>query len=414
MNVLILGKGGREQAIVKALYGSPVINKIFILPGSDGFLPQATCLSNVPLDKQKLTLLVKKENIKLVIIGPENELAEGWADFFRSINILVFGPSQQAACLESSKLFAKNFMSSAGILTADFKKVCSVNEALTESTKFSFPVVLKADGLAAGKGVFICHNKKQLLQSAELLFKQKIFGKSGQVALLEEFKKGVELSVFVLTNGEDYKILPFAKDYKKLNNKDEGPNTGGMGAFAPHVISSKLKQTIEHTIVKPSIAELKKQKLFYRGILYIGLMMVNDTPFVLEYNVRFGDPETQVLLPLLDGDWLDVFLSVAKGNIPSVKWKNTFASCVVLAAQDYPLNPIKGTVITGDIHYKSSDSYFLHAGTKKTNTHWVTNGGRVLNSIGISTTKKQSLNKAYEQAKHVNWTGLKMRNDIGN
>ena len=415
MNVLVLGKGGREQALVRALAHSPKVQQVFALPGRSGFEPQATCLPNQTLEKNFLKELIKTKNIKLVVIGPEKELAEGWSDFFRSLNVPTFGPSQEAAQLESSKIFSKHFMSSVGIPTSRFEEVSSVENVLNSSSQFGFPVVLKADGLAAGKGVFICHNKKELEESARLLFEKKIFGPSGEKALLEVFQKGEELSVFVLTNGNDYTLLPFARDYKKLKESNIGPNTGGMGAFAPYNISLDLQKNIVTTIVQPSIEGLKKNNLFYRGVLYIGLMIVDQKPFVLEYNVRFGDPEAQVLLPLLEGDWAEVFLSVAEGRLLDLHWKkNAFASCVVLAAEGYPSKPVTGVSIHGNIVFESSHSYFLHAGTKKTNTEWVTDGGRVLNAVGLGNNKKESLQHAYKQAAQVHWPRMQMRSDIGN
>lgn len=415
MNVLILGKGGREQALVRVLAQSPKVQKVFALPGRSGFEPQAVCLTDQALEKKSLEELIKTKNIKLIVIGPEKELAEGWSDFFRSLNIPVFGPSQEAAQLESSKLFAKRFMSSMNIPTSHFKDVNSVESVLTASTQFGFPVVLKVDGLAAGKGVFICHNKKELKETAFLLFEEKIFGLASEKALLEVFQKGEELSVFVLTNGNGYKLLPFARDYKKLKENNQGPNTGGMGAFAPHNISKDLQKNIEEEIVQPSIEGLKNNNLFYRGVLYIGLMVVEQKPFVLEYNVRFGDPEAQVLLPLLAGDWAEVFLSVAEGHLPDLKWtENVFTSCVVLAGEGYPSKPVTGVPIQGNISFESPHSYFLHAGTKKTNTEYVTGGGRVLNAIGLGNSKEESIQCAYKQAAQVSWPGMQMRSDIGN
>lgn len=414
MNVLVLGKGGREHAIVKALAFSPYVKKVFALPGRAGFKSYATCLTHFPLEKESLKKLVSEKNIKLVVIGPEKELTEGWSDFFRALGVLVFGPSQHASCLESSKLFAKHFMSSSGIPTSEFKEVNSLKEVLTFSPSFGWPIVLKADGLAGGKGVFICKNQKELKESAHLLFEKKIFGASGEKALLEVFQKGEELSVFVFTNGSDYMLLPFAKDYKKLKEKHQGPNTGGMGAFAPHNISETLRKNIEEKIVKPSINGLKKNNLFYRGVLYIGLMIVNENPFVLEYNVRFGDPEAQVLFPLLEGDWAEIFLALAEGKVPALKWKaNTFSACVVLAGEGYPSNPETGVPIQGNINFESKQSYFLHAGTKKTDKAWLVDGGRVLNALGLGNTKQKALQFAYEQADKVHWPGIQKRSDIG-
>ena len=483
MNIVILGKGGREQAIYKALVHSPLVQKIFIAPGWSFETKKEQLWPAYPWDKTQAKHLIKNHNIDLAIIGPEKELSEGASDFFRSLKVPVFGPSQKAARLESSKIFAKHFMSSANIPTSNFQEVDSVSATLKASQHFGFPVVLKADGLAGGKGVFICHNKETLKEKAENLFEKNLLGSAGKKALVEQFQTGWEMSVFALiTNprvggdkgcgtvlpkghnrrtdpqtvthfagprvggdkgcgtvlpkghnrrtdpqtvthfagprvGGDktpYQILPFAKDYKKLKENNQGPNTGGMGAFAPHFISPELKQTIETKIVDRSVQAIQKNNFFYRGVLYIGLMIVNNKhPIVLEYNVRFGDPETQVLMPLLDGDWAQVFLSVAKGTMPPLKWKNNFfASCVVLASKGYP-EKSPALPIKGDITNKSTDSYFLPAGAKQTKEGWFTNGGRVLNAIGLGASKKEAIQKAYEQAGQVHWQGMQKRTDIG-
>ena len=414
MNVLVIGKGGREHALVRALAHSTQVDQIFVLPGRAGFESQAICLQNQILKKNTLIKWIKEKNIALVVIGPEKELADGWADFFRSLNVAVFGPSQEAAQLESSKLFAKRFMTAAEVPTSEFEEVDSVKGVLKASARFSFPIVLKADGLAAGKGVFICHSKEELKKSAELIFEKKIFGAAGEKALLEAFQKGEELSLFVLTNGRDYKLLPFARDYKKIKDGNQGPNTGGMGAFAPYIIPSALQKSIEEQVVKPSIKGMVDHKLFYRGILYIGLMITKNTPVVLEYNIRFGDPEAQVLLPLLEGDWAEVFLSVSKGDLPTLNWKkNYFTACVVLAGEGYPSQPVTGVPIEGNIGFVSPDSYFLHAGTKKPDKGWLTDGGRVLNALGLGNSKEAAIRQAYEQAKRVHWSGMQVRSDIG-
>ena len=419
MNILVMGKGGREHAIIRAIKRSSVSveHKVFVLPGQDGFKTLADCVSKDLLkDKENLKKWIQKENIKLVVIGPEQELVDGWADFFRNEGIDVFGPSGEATQLEASKLFAKKFMSSAGVPTSQYKEVCSVKEAVEESIGFDFPIVLKADGLAAGKGVFICSNKEELKKAAGLLFEEKIFGQAGEKAFLEQYQKGWELSVFILTNGEDYKLLPFARDYKKRDENNKGPNTGGMGAVAPHFISEDLQKQIHKTILKPTVTELKKRKMFYRGVLYIGLMITDKGPVVLEYNVRFGDPETQVVLPLLDGDWANVFYEVAQGRVVDVKWRqNCFSACVVLASPGYPFKPETGLPIEGEIlsNLQSDTSYFLHAGVKKEKEKWLTNGGRVLNAIGLGNSQKRAIECAYQLADQVHWKNLHKRSDIG-
>ena len=425
MNVLILGKGGRELAIQKAVVSSPLVQKIFVAPGGDGF---SNCLPAYPYSKNQAQEIIKSQDIGLVIIGPEKELAKGAGDLFRSLNVPVFGPSKESAQLESSKLFAKHFMLSAGIPTSEFEEVNSVKTALKASTNFGFPLVLKADGLAGGKGVFMCPNKESLKQKAKSLFEEKTFGSAGERALVEKFQTGWELSLFILitprVGGESqtdrqghcpFLLLPFAKDYKKLKDNNQGPNTGGMGALAPYFISPELKHRIEKTVVLPSVQAIQQHNFFYRGVLYIGLMIVNNKdPIVLEYNVRFGDPETQVLLPLLDGDWAKVFLSIAKGHLPTLKWKkDMFSACVVLANKGYPEKSSPPALIEGNLDPISSYSYFLPAGVQKKRAGWFTKGGRVLNAMGLGNNKQLAIRRAYEQARQAHWPGMQKRSDIG-
>ena len=418
MNILVMGKGGREHAIIRSIKRSSIMHKVFTLPGQDGFKILANLVSKDLLkDREQFKVWIKKESIDLVVIGPEQELVDGWADFFRDEKVAVFGPSKEASQLEASKLFAKDFMSSAGVPTSNYEELNSVKSVLEASLGFDFPVVLKADGLAAGKGVFICHNKEELEKSADLLFEQKIFGSAGEKAFLEQYQGGWELSAFILTNGEDYKLLPFARDYKKRDEGNKGPNTGGMGAVAPHFIDEDLQEKIHKQVLRPTVMELKKRNMFYRGVLYIGLMITDKGPVVLEYNVRFGDPETQVILPLLDGDWASVFYEVAQGNLPNMKWKqNHFSACVVLASPGYPFKPETGLPIKGNIisDLQTDTSYFLHAGVKEENEKWLTNGGRVLNAIGLGGSQKESLQHAYDLVNQVNWKNLHKRSDIGN
>ena len=342
MNILVIGKGGREHAIVRSLQCSPSAEKIYYFPGREGFKtknfsekpshknlnpffpvkPAQSLLDTEnskkpsPLNNEKnsksadqnlssaesLIPLMKEKNIQLVIIGPEKELVCGWGDVFRSQGFKVFGPGQKASMLEGSKIFSKKFMESAGVPTARHFVVEGVKQTLESAVQFSPPYVLKADGLCAGKGVFICQNLKELKEKAKKLFEEKIFGPAGEKALLEEFQNGHELSLFILTNGKESTALPLAQDYKKLKEKSRGPNTGGMGAVAPKIISPLLMEKIQNKIVQPTLLQIQKQNLFYRGVLYIGLMIVEDEPFVLEYNVRFGDPECQALLPLIKED----------------------------------------------------------------------------------------------------------------
>ncbi len=415
-NILVWGNGGREHSLIRSLASSPLVEKVFALPGRKGFAQEAHCLPSSLQNKEAMKTWLKQNPLDMVLIGPERELSEGWSDFFRDCGVAVFGPSQKASQLESSKIFAKNFMHLHDIPTSSFKEVRSVKESLTVCKNFTYPLVLKACGLAGGKGVFICHTEKDLKEGAIKLFDQKVFGSAGDRALVEEFQTGKELSLFVLTNGEGFKLLPFARDFKKRFSGDKGPNTGGMGAVAPHHITDREQQQIMEHIIRPTIKGLKTDNLFYRGLLYVGLIMTKKGPVVLEYNVRFGDPETQAVLPLLEGDWAEVFLQVAGGVLPPLKWKSGIhACCVVLVHPDYPKPNLK-PVVLGELpclnQKEAEEAWFLHCGTgKNLQGQWITDGGRVLNAIGVARDRKLAVQKAYQKAATVK--NLDYRKDIG-
>lgn len=412
MKVLVIGTGGREHALVRALKLSSQVIEVHALPGSEGIGRDALCHSVSSTDFAAVVQTVKAFAIDLVVIGPEADLVSGLADFLREQGINVFAPSQAAARLEGSKIFAKEFMQSAQVPTSPWQKVGSVEETLQSASHFTAPYVLKADGLAAGKGVFICPSLAELEAAAKKIFKDRIFGETE--ALLEQHQAGYELSCLVITNGEKYQILPFAQDHKRLKDNDLGPNTGGMGVIAPMKVDADLLAKIEAHVVGRSLLEIQKRELLYRGVLFIGLMITEEGPQTLEYNVRFGDPETQVLLPLIEQDLGEVLLAIARGEWVDLSFRAMSTACVVLAAPGYPDQPVKGVRIEGDLEGETASSYFLHAGTEQTADHlWQTKGGRVLNAIGIGNTQQEALDHAYYQAKRVSWTGLQMRRDIG-
>ncbi len=414
MRILVIGKGGREHAIARSLSLSPSVDEVHAIPGNIGMMGHIVLHDVLTSDFRAILDVVKRSGIDLVVIGPEAEIADGLSDFLRDENILTFAPSQAASQLEASKIFSKEFMNRAGVPTARFKTVKSVEEVMLASEEFTSPYILKADGLAAGKGVYICKDKDELKVGAEEIFEQKIFGSAGNFAIIEENLVGWELSYLILTNGEDYRPLPLSQDHKRLLENDEGPNTGGMGVVGPLKIDIELEEKIHQEIIKPSVEQIKKENMLYRGILYIGVMVTEEGPKVLEYNVRFGDPEAQVVIPLLEGDWGDVMMAIAKGELPAVDWKPLFCSCVVLAAEGYPVAPVKGVKIEGNLNYQTASSYFLHAGTgcnKESET--VVDGGRVINAIGIGSTLKESVKNAYDQAEQVSWVNVQMRRDIG-
>lgn len=413
MRFLVLGQGGREHALIRALKFSPSVTEVHACPGSDGISQEAICHKVDLGDAKAVETFVKKYQFDCVVVGPENYLVAGIADQLRALGVEVVGPSQIAAQLEGSKIFSKEFMVRAGVPTAPFEIVDNVADTLRAAQKFTPPYVLKADGLAAGKGVFLCATLPELKAAAEALFEQKTLGVAGLRALLEQYQDGYELSYLVLTNGSEFEALPLAQDHKRLGDGDTGPNTGGMGVVGPMMIDAALREQIDSLIVRPSVRNLSGSGLLYRGVLYIGVMVTPKGPTVLEYNVRFGDPEAQVIMPLLDGDWGYVFSRLAHGEMSPMKWKNLQMACVVLAAQGYPDAPVQDAVIEGDLGYQGASSYFLHAGTAKKDGHWVTNGGRVLNAIGMGSSRAEALREAYSQAKHAQWRGQLMRSDIG-
>ncbi len=413
MKILVIGQGGREHAIVKALSLAPTAPEVHVIPGNAGMQREAVCHTLNWQDTESLIQFCNRTEIDFVVIGPEDPLVAGLADRLRERGILVVGPSGEAALLEGSKVHAKKFMKEAGVPTAEFTIVTSVEETMQAAAQYTPPYVLKADGLAAGKGVFILKDLTELKNAAQDLFEKKILGEAGEQALLEQFKSGWELSYLVLTNGQTWQTLPLAQDHKRLKDKDEGPNTGGMGTVAPLNIETTLREQIEKQIISPTISLLQKQAQIYRGVVFVGIMVTADGPQVLEYNVRFGDPETQVILPLLNGDWSKVLYDLARGQLSELQWRPVHSCCVVMAAPGYPEKVQKNVPITGDIESATTSSYFIHAATSRDESgDWFTSGGRVLGAIGLGSSLKEAVEKAYAQANKASWKGLRMRHDI--
>ena len=414
MKVLVLGQGGREHALVKAFRNSPSITEIHAIPGNDGMSQEALCHPLSLKDSEGIIQFCLRSEIDFVFIGPEDPLVAGLADDLRVRGILVVGPNQEAAMLEGSKIFAKRFMKEAQVPTATFEEVSTVTATMKAAEQFTPPYILKADGLAAGKGVFICHTLAELEFSARQIFEEHLLGEAGKKAVLEENLPGWELSYLVLTDGLNFQALPLAQDHKRLKDLHQGPNTGGMGTVAPLKIDPSLDQQIKEKIIAPTIKTLQSRGYTYRGVIFVGVMVTSQGPQTLEYNVRLGDPETQVILPLIENDLGDLFLNLAKGILKPVQLKKLHASCVILAAEGYPDHPVKGSVIEGDISYETVSSYFIHAGTiKDGNGLWHTQGGRVLGAVGLGSSPQESISNAYSQASKVSWKGLQLRKDIG-
>ncbi len=410
MNILVIGSGGREHALIKSFKKSPAAQNIFALPGNDGMADDAQLVKTEINNFSEIVMFCKSNQIDFVFIGPEDPLVNGLSDLLRQNNIPCIGPSKSAAKLEGSKIFAKEFMNRANVPTAKSFVVTNVDDTLKLAENFSAPYILKADGLAAGKGVSICKNLAELKNAATELFVDGKFGAAGQMALLEQNLPGWELSFLVLTNGEKFEILPLAQDHKRLLDNDLGPNTGGMGTVAPMKISTDLYQKIIDQIIGPSISQIQNENLLFRGILFVGIMVVGDQPYALEYNTRFGDPETQVILPLIENDTCELFLNLSNGILNSVIQNNLYAACIVNAAEGYPDLPVRGTAIQFPDAIKQN---LLFAGVKKTADGFVTDGGRVLNIVATANNKNAALEIVYGLNEKIRFNGRIYRSDVG-
>ena len=421
MNILIIGSGAREHAFCWKLKESDGVEKIYVAPGNAGTLKAAENLDIDILNFNTLKKTIINHSINLVIVGPEIPLIEGIVDFINNepeLNtVLVVGPSKAGAMLEGSKDFSKEFMFKHNIPTAKYKSFNQedLDAGLDYLDSASPPYVLKADGPAAGKGVLIVDDLKEAKQELTNMLKNNKFGTSGHNVVVEEFLDGIELSCFVLTDGNSYKILPYAKDYKRIGEGDKGLNTGGMGAISPVPFADKeFLDKVEKRIIIPTINGLKSDNLPYKGFVFIGLIMVEKEPYVIEYNVRMGDPETQVVLPRIKSDFLDLMISTANESLSSCEMEildDTYSN-VVMVAGGYPEAYEKGNVITG-IPENSEETIIFQAGTKTMNTNVVTNGGRVLSIVSKGTDYKQAVSKSYEIATKINYKNKNYRKDIG-
>jgi phosphoribosylamine--glycine ligase len=420
MNVLILGAGGREHAFSLKLLESKKVKQLFVAPGNAGTHKIATNININPTDFEAVKKAVLENDIKMVLVGPEAPLVGGVHDFFLADhalkNIPVIGPKKDGALLEGSKDFSKQFMLKHGVPTARYQSFTKEN--LTEGFAFletlAPPFVLKADGLAAGKGVLILNSLEEAkLELKEMVSNQK-FGAASSTVVIEEFLKGIELSVFVLTDGKNYKILPSAKDYKRIGEGDAGLNTGGMGAISPVPFADvNFLNKVEELVVKPTIAGLQKDGIDYRGFIFIGLMNDNGNPSVVEYNVRMGDPETEVVLPRIDSDLFDLFEGVANQNLDEKSFSVTpkTATTVMLVSGGYPEAYQKNKEITGFEIVK--ESIVFHAGTSIVDEKVVTNGGRVMAITSFGDTMEEALAKSYRSIDKIQFEKMNYRKDIG-
>ncbi len=418
MDVLVIGSGGREHALVWALRKDKNIKNIYCAPGNAG---TALIAQNINISADRTDELLKfamEKNIGLTVVGPEIPLVNGIADVFTDAGLSIFGPCKNAAKLEGSKEFTKNLLKENKIPTAEFERFSDSEKAkLYIKNNKKYPVVIKADGLAAGKGVIICNNENDAITAINDIMDKKIFGHAGDKIIIEEFLTGDEASILALTDGSDILLLPPSQDHKRIYDDDKGPNTGGMGAYAPTpLIDETLINKIKNTIFYPTLEGLKKKNIIYKGVLYAGLMITEDGPTVLEYNCRFGDPETQSIVPLIESSLSDLFVACVKGKIKDrkIETKQGFALNVVIASSGYPGKYETGREISGLEKFKDrEDIIIFHAGTKNENGKVVTSGGRVLNFTGIDKNIENTIKKVYDNISEIKFDGAYFRKDIG-
>ena len=425
MKVLVIGSGGREHTLVWKLAESKKVSKIYCIPGNGGISQIAECVSLDPLNFPEVTEFAKRENVDLTVVGPEVPLVAGIVDFFRTKGLRIFGPNMRAAQMEGSKVFAKNFMKKYNIPTAEFEVFQSSKDALAYVEKLSrlsqelgkFSCVVKADGLAAGKGSIVCDTKEEAMDAVRSIMEDRIFGDAGNKVIVEEKLEGEEASLIGLCDGET--IIPTvpSQDHKPIFDQDKGPNTGGMGAYAPApVVTDDVYRWAEEKIFNNFLKGMKTERIEFKGVVYAGIMVTSEGPKVLEFNVRFGDPENQAVLPLLKTDLVDLLEATIDGKLREVppEWEKKSCVCVVVASGGYPGSYQKGKEISGlDKVGKRNGVYVFHAGTKKDGNRFLTSGGRVMGVTGWKDTLEGAIDLTYEAVKEINFEGMHYRKDIG-
>lgn len=414
MKVLVVGRGGREHAICRKVSESPLVEKVFAAPGNDGMTDVAELVPINENEQEKLVQFAKEQEIGLTIIGPEAPLLEGLADRFREAGLKVFGPDQKAAEIEGSKSFAKNLMQKYGIPTAEFEVFTDYEKAKAYIEKVGAPIVIKADGLAAGKGVTVAMTMEEALTSLKEMMVDAKFGEASEKVVIEEFLTGEEFSLLALVNGETFVPLEIAQDHKRAYDHDEGPNTGGMGSYSPvpQIGDDTVKAAVE-TIVEPTVKAMVSEGRPFVGVLYAGLIKTDRGPKVIEFNARFGDPEAQVVLPRMKSDLVQVILDILDGKTPEIEWDEEAMLGVVVASKGYPAAYEKGAVLKG-LDRISPDCYIFHAGTKKNEDgELMTNGGRVLLVGAKSPSLAEAQEKVYKELEKLDCDGVFYRKDIG-
>lgn len=418
LKVLVIGSGGREHAIGRKLSRSPLEPILLFAPGNPGMAKLGKCHPIPADDISALLALARQEEVDLTVVGPEIPLVKGIVDVFRAEGMLIFGPTVQAARLEGSKVFAKEFMSRHGIPTADFQTFRDLTPALDFLEKTGAPVVVKASGLAAGKGAVVCQTLEEARAALDsMLGPHPEFGDAGREVVIEEFMTGEEASVFAVCDGQNFVLLPTAQDHKRIFDGDLGPNTGGMGAYSPApLMTPALLDKTSREIIQPTLEGMHREGYPYQGVLYVGIMLTPQGPKVVEFNCRLGDPETQVVLPLYDGDLLELFLAAAKGRLPDAALPQSkgFAAIVVLASRGYPGSYRSGFRIQGLSEAEAfSGVHVIHAGTRVENDALLTAGGRVLGVVGQAGSLAQALQSAYKGVGSIHFEGMQYRRDIG-
>ncbi|CUU88580.1 phosphoribosylamine--glycine ligase [Campylobacter hyointestinalis subsp. hyointestinalis] len=409
MNILIIGSGGREYAIGLRLKQDKNVKKLYFSPGNGATKELGTNI--IAKDYYELADFAKKNDIALSVVGPENALSAGVVDIFKEKGLNIFGPTKAAAMLESSKTYMKDFLHKNGIRTARFLNTNNFDEASKFINTLGQIVVVKADGLCAGKGVIIAQSHDEAKKAALDMLSGDSFGDAGKSIVIEEFLDGFELSFFAICDGKSFVSLPVAQDHKRLLDNDEGPNTGGMGAYAPSPLASKeLIKRVEQEVVAPTLAGMQKENAPFCGVLFVGLMIVNNIPYVLEFNVRFGDPECEVLMPLIDGNLSEILYDAATGKLIDITLKDDVAVGVVMASKNYPYDSTPKTKIT--IKDIPDGSHIAYAGVSEENGVLYSDGGRILVAVGVGKDIKEAHKKAYELVQNIDFDGSKFRKDI--
>ncbi len=416
MKVLVIGGGGREHSLVWKIAQSPEVSKIFCAPGNPGISELAECIDITADQTSLLCEFAVKEDVGLTVVGPEAPLVDGIVDVFSKHNLKVFGPDQKAAILEDSKVFSKLLLRKHGIPTADFKCFDDHSQARHYVLSRGAPIVVKADGLSKGKGVFVCKTNDEALQAIDSIMKDRVFGNAGDQVVIEECLIGEEVSLLAFTDGRTIVPMESSQDHKTVYDGDEGPNTGGMGAYSPvPIMTSELYREVEKNILVPTVHAMNKEGRPYKGVIYIGLMITSAGPMVLEFNVRFGDPEAQVILTRMKSDIVPIMLATISGGLDNVdlEWFPQASVCVVMAAGGYPGQYDNGKEIKGLDSLKNQEGISVfHAGTKSENGKIVTNGGRVLNVAACGEDIKEAQKKVYEAVSKISFDGAHYRRDI--